>query len=148
MVEVLSKLLLSAVIVIPALGALRWIWTNQIDLKATVEKFVGGAIQPDWIPTRDANKLYQAGRRVADVSGEVEQREGRVLFHRLVDVRGLNTADPVEYGRLKLRVRQIGTIAGTLSAGTETLQNVWDNVDCEVVTDAVVSERITDGRIR
>jgi hypothetical protein len=131
--EMFTKIVLSVVVVVLAMGTLRYIWSQQIDLWATGEKFVRGAVEPDWIATRDPAKLYQGGRGVADVRGEVERDEKRVVFRRLVNVEGLDHAKPIEHARSTLRIKKIGSITGMLSTGFETLRNVWDDVECEVV---------------
>jgi len=50
-----------------------------------------------------------------------------------VNVEGLESGKPVEHGRLTLKIRSIGSITGTLSTGLETLRNVWDDVECEIL---------------
>jgi hypothetical protein len=131
--ETLTKIVLTVAVVALTAGTLRWIWTHQIDLWATGEKWVRGAVEPDWIATRDPAKLYQDGRVVADVRGEVERDEHWVMFRRLVNVDGLDHAKVIQHGRSTLRIRRIGSITGMLSTGLEMLRNVWDDVECEVV---------------
>ncbi len=131
--ETLTKVVLTVVVLVIAGGTLRWIWTQQIDVKATAERWLRGAVEPDWIATRDANKLYQDGSVVADVRGDVQRNDGQVMFRRLVNLEGLDHGKSVEHGRLRLRIRRVGAITGMLSTGLETLRNVWDDVECEVV---------------
>jgi hypothetical protein len=88
--------------------------------------------------TRDPAKLYQNGQPVADVVGSVEEHQ-RVVFHQLANVEHLAVGASFEYGRRKLRVVDVGSIAArdyTLSPdGWEVLDNVLRDVVCEVVGD-------------
>ena len=134
--ELITKIVITVVVVLVGAKALYWTWSSHIDLKATVRNFV--AQEPkiaDTVVTRDPNKLYQNGLAVADVTGSVQTTEGTILFTQLANVSGLDKSQPVEYGRLKLKVTQVQSIIGMAAVisntGTNVLQNVMEGVTCE-----------------
>lgn len=131
MPELILKIFITLFAIAIFSGVLYWIWSHQLDPKATVEKVIHRAIEPpDWIATRDQNKVYQNGKPIADVRGDIREDGLRVTFDQLVNVQGLSTDQPIEYRRLKLHVLNVGSVRGVLSTGFETLQNVWGEVEC------------------
>jgi len=134
--ELATKIVLTVIILFVGAKALYWTWSSHIDPMATIRRFV--AQEPkiaDAVVTRDPNKLYQNGVAVADVTGPVKTTEGIVLLTQLANVSGLDRSQPIEYGRLKLRVTQVQSIIGmktvVSNTGTNVLQNVMEEVTCE-----------------
>jgi hypothetical protein len=53
--------------------SIRWIWTHHIDIRGTITRVAEKSVAPpEWLVTREPNKIYQNGAVVADVSGPVE----------------------------------------------------------------------------
>jgi hypothetical protein len=89
------------------------------------------------VVTREANKIYQGGRVVGEVSGPVQLKAGAVHFAQLSNTTGFDAKQPFEYQRLKLRAVRVGTMTGMMvdvsDAGTRTLTGVYEDVECQVV---------------
>ncbi len=134
--ELLTKIIITVVVVLVAAKSLHWTWTSHIDLKATICKFVTQKPKiADTMVSRDPNKLYQNGVAVADITGAVQINDGTVFFTQIANVSGLDQSQPIEYGRLKLKVTQIRSMIGMKMAlsdkGSSVLQNVMEGVTCE-----------------
>lgn len=117
---------------------LRWVWTNQLDPRATVSRFSEKTLAPPgWVATREPNKLYQSGRAVGDVTGPVDHSDEQVVFVQIVNTTDLDRTKPFEYQRLTLRVLSVGSVFGTKSEvsdqGSRVLTAVLENVSCVVV---------------
>jgi hypothetical protein len=131
--EYAIKIGLTVVVLAIAGGTLHWIWTHQIDPKATLNSVFRRTLEQDWLATRDPNKLYQDGNPVAEVVGPVQMGEGSIYFERLANTSLLDTQQPVEYQRLKLRIVRIETAIGHLASPRGTLSAVLDKVQCQVL---------------
>ena len=116
----------------------RWVWTHQLDPRATVSRLSEKALAPpDWVATRDPNKMYQGGKAVGDVTGPVQQKDGQVHFGQLANTTGFDREKTFEYQRLTLKVVRIGTMAGMkvemTDKGARTLTGVFEDVVCDIV---------------
>ena len=136
--EWIIKIAITVTIILVSVGMIRWIWTHQIDARATVSGILRSAVEPKGIATRDPNKLYQNGEPVADVVGEVEESDTNVLFHRLTNTGNLDREATFQYARRTLHIVKIGKETGMLtnllpSGSTEIMNNVLDEVECEEV---------------
>ena len=97
--EILTKVIITLVVVFGCWKALHWTWTSQIDLKATLQKYVTKKPDiADGIVTRDPNKIYQSGNAVGDVTGSVEIENGTVplqfyaTFSQILNDVGIDSA--------------------------------------------------------
>jgi len=134
--ELLTKILITVIVVLVGAKSLYWTWTSHIDLKATIRKFVTQEPKiADTVVTRDPNKLYQNGVAVADITGTVQINDGTVLLTQIANVSGLDKSQPIEYGRLKLKVTIVRSTIGMKTVvsdkGSSVLQNVMEGVTCE-----------------
>ena len=138
MLELLIKLGLSVVVVVVAAGTLSWIWTHQVDPRATLDSLFRGAVEPDWVVTRNQDKLYQDGVPVADVVGEVVETDSKITFRRLANASSLDRSKEFEYRRLKARVLNVRgengiSVRQSPDGNMETMREVLKDVECEIV---------------
>jgi hypothetical protein len=136
--ELITKIIITVVVLAVGGKVLHWTWTSHIDLKATARRLVTQEPKiADTVVTRDPNKLYQNGVAVADVTGSVQINNGLVFFTQLANVSGLDKSQPIEYKRYRLKVTQVQTIMGMKTVasgrGSSVLQNVMEGVTCEVL---------------
>ena len=118
--ELAFRILLTIVFTAAWLIALNWVWTNQLDPRATVRRALGRVVAPpEWVAIREPNRIYQNGNAVGEVTGAVEEREGRVRFARLANTAGFDSSRPFEYRRFTLRIVRVGEIAGMKVEMTE-----------------------------
>ena len=134
--ELLFKIIITAVVILIGTWTLHWTWTSHIDPKATIQKFLQQKPKiVNVVVLRDPNKLYQGEAVVADVTGEVKINNGQVILEQISNAAGLDMNKPIEYGRLKLKILNVGSIIGMKSVvstkGSSVLQNVMENVICE-----------------
>ena len=114
-----------------------WIWTHQIDVKGTILGPVRKKVDKpvEWIATRDPNVIYQSDSIVGNVTGTVTEIDGKVLFKELSNTGSFNHNMPFEYKRERLKVINIGFMAGMYASatnrGTEIKQGVLKDVVCE-----------------
>lgn len=118
--------------------ALHWIWTNQLDPRGTLSRLLGKAVAPpEWVATREPNKIYQGGAAVGEVTGPVEQIGNQVRFAQLANTVGFDSSKPFEYQRLTLRIVRVATMAGMkvemTERGSRTLTGVFEDVLCDIV---------------
>lgn len=132
--ELLFKMALTGFFTAVWLVALHWVWTAHLDPRATISRMFQKAVAPpEWVATRESNKIYQSGKVVGDVSGPVERKDRRVHFTQLSNTGGFDRSQPFEYQRLRLSVVRIGTAAGMKVEPSRTLANVLEDVLCEIV---------------
>ena len=134
--ELLTKIIITFLVVLTAAKVLHWSWTSHIDPIASFYKFVGKEPRiADVVVTRDPNKLYQGGIAVADITGTVEIKDGKVILKQIANASGLDRGKPLEYRRLKLKVTRVGRMIGLKTImsdkGSSVLQNVMEDVVCE-----------------
>lgn len=74
---------------------------------------------------------------MANVSGEVEESDDRVIFRELSNTKNLRRDRPLEYKRRKLKIASIGVesaLSITLSAkGSEANESVLIDVVCDTI---------------
>jgi len=115
---------------------LGWMWRSQVDPKETVARVLKTA-SPDSaiIATRDSKALYQNGKVVAKVTGDVDVTDNAAVFSQLSDTCGLDRNLPFEYKRDKFKIVKVRTVVGlSISAsqsGTENLRDVLEHVECK-----------------
>jgi hypothetical protein len=132
--EMIFKLALSTVVLLACFFGLRWIWTHQLDFRATISKASDKVVTaPDWVATRDPNKIYQDGSPVGDVHGSVNQQDTAYVFSQLVNTSSFDTTKPFEYKREKLRVSRIKKSIGMKSDGRQVLTGVLEGVECQTI---------------
>ena len=124
------------------LAAVRWVWTHQLDPVATVQRLMQKPFKaPEWVATREPNKLYQDGTVVGEVTGPVQEEGSIIRFAQLANTGTLKQAVVFQYQRHNLRIRQIGSASGMKTemhvsdsgATSRTLTAVLENVVCEKV---------------
>ena len=114
------------------LAFLKWVWPTQIDVKATLCKFIDKAAhKTDVIATRDPNKIYQEGKSVGNVIGKVEVKDNIVSFTRIGETSNLSRGDPFEYGRDKYKIMRVeNAVRLDFFQKGDTHTDVLVNVEC------------------
>lgn len=137
--EFLFKLFLTILVLFFAIGSLKWIWKTQIDPKETVKRLVTEAPSKsmDWVATRDPRRLYQDGQIVANVSGEVEESEDKIIFHELCDTEKLRRDQPIQYKRWNLKIVSVGGISGMKITVSSNKANSKKAVLKDVICDKI-----------
>lgn len=124
------------------LAAVRWVWTHQLDPVATVQRLIQKPFKaPEWVATREPNKIYQNGKVVGEVTGPVKEEGSSIRFAQLANTSTLNQQMVFQYQRHNLRIRQIGSAIGMKAdmhvsesgVTSRTLTAVLENVVCEKV---------------
>ena len=124
------------------LAAVRWVWTHQLDPIATVQRLIQRPFKaPEWVATREPNKIYENGNVVGEVTGPVKEEGSTIRFTQLANTTSLNQAVVFQYQRHNLRIRQVGSAFGMKSemqvsesgATPRVLTAVLENVVCEIV---------------
>lgn len=136
--ELIFRIILTVVLTGVWLIGLRWVWTNQLDPRATVSRLSERALAPpDWVATRDPNKIYQGNAAVGDVTGDVKNEKNQIRFAQLANTAGFDASKPFEYQRFTLRIVRVGMMAGMkvemTEAGSQTLTGVFEDVLCDIV---------------
>jgi hypothetical protein len=114
------------------------VWRSQVDPRATFVRILD-TLKPkaEVIATRDPNKIYQDGKAVGDVSGEVAEDGRTVKFTRILNTSALKVEQPFEYKRLRLKILSVATRTGMYvnqtDTGTITGTDVLGDVVCERV---------------
>ena len=133
--ETLVKIILTAIFTFTFAICLYWTWSSQIDVKRTFSQFFEKRTEkPKWLVTRDPNKLYQDGKEVATVSGNVQEKDGHVVLSEISEALSFDQRMPLEYKRDRLKVISIGETTelkmNVLDGRTEIKQGVRKNVIC------------------
>lgn len=140
MVELIFKLVLTfimIVVVLTAMVTIRWTWSRQIDVKGTILGVLRNKTEKplDWVATRDPNAIFQNNNIVGNITGEVKESDGKIIFTEICDTFNFEIDAPFEYKRDKLKVIKVGVRIGSLSSttnqGTRIKNNVMRNVVCE-----------------
>jgi hypothetical protein len=136
--EMFFRIVLTVVLTVLWMVGLRWVWTNQLDPLATVSRFAQKTMAPpEWVATREPNRIYQDNAAVGEVTGAVEHQGNQIKCAQLANTTGLDSSKPFEYQRLTLRIRQVGIMAGLkvemTEKGSRTLTGVFEDVLCDIV---------------
>lgn len=124
------------------LVGVRWVWTHQLDPIATVQKLLRKPFKaPEWVATREKDKIYQDGVVVGEVTGPVKEEVAAIRFSQLANTGALNQANTFQYQRHTLRIRQIGSAIGMKAetrvsasgATSRMLTSVLENVVCDKI---------------
>jgi hypothetical protein len=111
--EFVVKITMTLVIIVAAyyqFCILKWTWTNQIDVKATLSRILKKAKpDTDFIAVRDPNEIYQTGSPVGDVTGTVVIRGDLIEFEELSNTQGLDKSIPFEYRRDRYQIEKVGS---------------------------------------
>lgn len=117
---------------------LRWTWRSQIDPRETVKQLFSK--EPDLVQkviARDDSKIYQDGKSVGNIYGDVVEENNRVIFVQLTDTSDFQRDQVFEYKRYKLKVlsiaRSIGMKVIASSSGSSVKNAVLEEVVCEKV---------------
>ena len=135
--ELFVKLFISLIIIFFSAKALHWTWTSQIDPKATLHKYLNKEPKiAEIVVIRDPSKIYQDGNAVADITGQVQQTNGGIMFEQIAN----STVEPskvIKYQRSTYKIKQIERMIGMKSVvsdkGSRVLQNILENVSCEKI---------------
>jgi hypothetical protein len=136
--EIVFKIAVTAVVlcvIYYELAFVRGVWRSQVDPMATVGRILD-TLKPrtDMIATRDQSKIYQSGKPIGDVSGEVTEDIETVKFTRLMNTSAMLVDQPFESRRLRLKIRSIGFRTGMYvnqtDSGTITGRDVLSDVVC------------------
>lgn len=101
LLEILFKIGTSTLVIIAICWQgffIKWLWSNQIDLKATFGRIIKlSAPKTDVIAIREHNKIYQNGNVVGNIVGKIEITSDNLIFEKLTDTKLLNKSIPFEY---------------------------------------------------
>ncbi|MEW5982816.1 MAG: hypothetical protein AB1806_10660 [Acidobacteriota bacterium] len=136
--ELAFRIIVSVVLTGVWLIGLRWVWTNQLDPRATVARLSEKTLAPpDWVATRDPSKVYQDGNAVGDITGAVKPGADQIHFAQLANTASLDVSRPFEYQRLRVKVIKIDSSMGmkvvTSGSGSTVLRAVLEGVQCTIV---------------
>lgn len=132
--ELVFKVILSLAFTVTWLIAMAWVWTHQVDPIATFKRVADRTVSgPEWIATRDPNKIYQDRLPVGEIAGPVTIADNEVTFTRLVNTTPLKVNEPLEYQRLRLQVVHIQASTGVMADPRGMLTAVLDGVRCKVI---------------
>ena len=140
--EILFKIGTSTLVVIVIcwqIFFLKWLWSNQIYLKATFSRIIKlSAPETDVIAIREQNKIYQNGNVVGIILGKIEIDGDDLILEKLTDTKSLNKTLPFEYKYDKyMFVRQKSAIGISIHMSADgkrtTEQDVLQNVICKKV---------------
>ncbi|MFA5240621.1 MAG: hypothetical protein WC476_13075 [Phycisphaerae bacterium] len=134
--EISFKIIITFFGVIVFFFFLKGVWKGQLDVKETFSRLLKSFVsEPDFIAKRNPNMIYQAGKEVGIVSGNVIESGNAITFEELSETEGLNRENPFEYKRYKLKINRIETFAGlkitASSTNSKTRKAVLSNVVCE-----------------
>jgi hypothetical protein len=147
------KLLISVIVVIVFLllnvwgiQILRFVWSSQIDTKETfwrsMKRFISLPKVSEVIVVRDPNKIYQNGKEVGDVVGQVKIEDTFIVFEMLTQTIDLKENLPFEYRKDRLRIKSVKKrvgrhIGSTVSKDgkmiTQEYRDVMEDVTCQVL---------------
>jgi hypothetical protein len=131
--EIPFKVAMTILGVVVFLFFLKGVWRGQIDIKETCLKIARKVIPwTDVIAKRSHNKIYQNGREVGTVSGNVQEKNNTIIFEELCETENLNRDIPFEYQRHKLKIIRI-EIINRLKIDNSTKKDVLTNIVCEKI---------------
>jgi len=108
-------------------------WHSEIDVKETVRRwFTRKPSGADIIATRDPKKIYQDGKEVGDVTGQVNTIDNSVTFQQVSNTTELNRNLPFEYKEKTLKIVKVGSEI-KIKMGSPMRMNVLEDVVCEMV---------------
>jgi len=114
--ELIIKIFLTVVVIgviFFSVVSLIWLWQSQIDIKETGRQLLNTPKKSmDWVATRDDKKIYQEGKIVGTICGEVTESDNQIIFKEICNTEQLNKSEPIEYKRDKLKIVSIGGISG------------------------------------
>jgi hypothetical protein len=89
---------------------------------------------PEWVATRESNKIYQNGNVVGEVIGPVQEQDSIIRFEKLANTGALNKGVVFQYQRHSLKIRHIGRAVALQSfPGEAPVMAVLEDVVCEKV---------------
>lgn len=110
---------------------LKMILKSQIDPKATCSRIVTFLSPPsEIIATRDPMKIYQNGKEVGNITGEVETKGGVIIFRQICNTSELNQKLPFEYKKETIKIIRCDA-SFDIKGGSPVKTNVLEGVVCE-----------------
>lgn len=110
-----------------------WMWHSEIDVKETVRRwFMRKPSGADALAIRDPKKIYQNGKEVGDVTGEVKTIDNFFTFQQVSNTTELNRNLPFEYKGKTLKIVKVGPDI-KIKMGPPMRMNVLEDVICEKV---------------
>lgn len=114
--ELIIKIFLTVVVIgviFFSVVSLIWLWRSQIDVRETGRQLLNTPKKSmDWVATRDDTKIYQEGKIVGTICGEVKESNDQIIFKEICDTEQLNINAPFEYKRDKIKIVKYGGIFG------------------------------------
>lgn len=135
LLEILLKIGITIIVVGIASSSLYWVWTKQIDVKATLSNLVKNPTEgiASYVVIVDENAIYQNGKKVGDVIGEPSEVEGNLMFHEFHSSMNLDIESPFEYRRKQYKIIHIDVMADASLTGHGMVEGFKKNVLCEQV---------------
>jgi len=134
MSQIVFKIAVTIILIIIPLYLILWLWGQQVDLKQTFWNIFKSIspVKKEIIATRDPNKIYQDGKEVGNVTGNVSRTNEYILFEEVCDTGELNIRNPFEYGKYTLKVTHIDEIVG-IKMGTHIKKEVKSGMKCMIL---------------
>jgi hypothetical protein len=114
---------------------LRWTWQSHIDTRETAKQFLSE--KPELLQKvviRDDSKIYQNGKPVGNILGDVIEEGDKIIFPQLTDTSDFQQDQVFEYKRYKLKVQHIARSMGmkvvSSSSGSSVKNAVLEEVVC------------------
>jgi len=134
--EIFFKIGMTILGIIVFVFFLNGVWKDQVDIKETCSRVARKVIPvTDVIAKRHSDKIYQNGKEVGIVSGNVQEENNTIIFEELCETEKLDRDIPFEYQRDKLKIVHIKSVTGlkvtASNTNTKTNKAVLTNVICE-----------------
>jgi hypothetical protein len=136
----MTEIIFKIIVTITVLGLLIWFWTLHVDPIKTITgiftKLFHGMF--GWVATRDQNAIYQNGKPIGKVTGQVIEKGDKFIFHEIINVIEINKELPIEYRREKLKITSIHSSAGLFIEKSvytsKTIKGIMKFVECKKIT--------------
>jgi len=102
---------------------------KPVNIKKSILNFFTG-----WVEVVDEKAIYQDGKIVGKVGGDIKELNGKIVFQKLYDTVYLKRNLPFKYKRVQFIIKKYGTTALMgFVPGEGMKEAVIDNVICEKV---------------
>jgi len=111
------------------------LFTKQVDFPTTFKNVFKSILQKynDLVAVREPDRIYQNGIIVGDVTPSVGEYDDKILFSQLHNTSKLDTNEPFEYQRYKLKIISIKRRYGRRVTKYNTYVDVLQQVECAII---------------
>ena len=139
MIEIIFKVVVQLVFICFFVFPSIHLWKSQIDVKGIGRNFFKQFTEKstDWMLTRDPKAIYQNDIIVGNVTGDVKEENGKIVFTEIINTDLLNINNTIEYKRSRLRIIDAGSSTGmsgiASDVGSEVKLNIREGVICQKI---------------